>query len=150
MPVSIRLSRFGRKDLPFYRVVVVDSRKKRDGEFLETIGTYDGLKTKLVTFKPERYDVWVKLGAQPSDTAKKLYRLFKKEGIKVAKPKEKPFKADATEKAKKPVKKAAPAKEEPVKPEKTKVAKEAATAKAVEKVETKKNEEVAAKEEPKE
>ena len=46
MPVSIRLSRFGRKDLPFYRVVVVDSRKKRDGEFLETIGTYDGLKTK--------------------------------------------------------------------------------------------------------
>jgi small subunit ribosomal protein S16 len=81
MPVSIRLSRFGRKDLPFYRVVVVDSRKKRDGEFLETIGTYDGLKTKLVTFKPERYDAWVKLGAQPSDTAKKLYRLFKKEGI---------------------------------------------------------------------
>lgn len=80
MPVSIRLSRFGRKDLPFYRVVVVDSRKKRDGEFLETIGTYDGLKTKLVTFKPERYDVWVKQGAQPSDTAKKLYRLFKKEG----------------------------------------------------------------------
>ncbi|TET36902.1 30S ribosomal protein S16 [Candidatus Dependentiae bacterium] len=78
MPVSIRLSRFGRKDLPFYRVVVVDSRKKRDGEFLETIGTYDGLKTKLVTFKPERFDAWVKLGAQPSDTAKKLYLLFKK------------------------------------------------------------------------
>jgi len=81
MPVSIRLSRFGRKDLPFYRVVVVDSRKKRDGEFLETIGTYDGLKTKLVTFKPERYDAWVQRGAQPSDTARKLYRLFKKEGI---------------------------------------------------------------------
>jgi len=86
MPVSIRLSRFGRKDLPFYRVVVVDSRKKRDGEFLETIGTYDGLKTKLVTFKPERFDAWVKLGAQPSDTAKKLYRLFKKEGIATTAP----------------------------------------------------------------
>ncbi len=78
MPVSIRLSRVGTKHVPFYRVVVVDSRKKRDGEVLENIGTYDGLKSSLVTFKPERYDAWVKLGAQPSATAKKLYRLFQK------------------------------------------------------------------------
>lgn len=81
MSVAIRLSRFGRKDLPFYRVVVVDARKKRDGEFLETIGTYDGFKSRLVAFKPERYDAWVKQGAQPSATAKKLYRLFKKAGV---------------------------------------------------------------------
>ncbi len=115
MPVSIRLSRFGRKDLPFYRVVVVDSRKKRDGEFLETIGTYDGLKTKLVTFKPERFDAWVKLGAQPSDTAKKLYRLFKKKGIASAKPVEEPKKEEVSKVTKKVVKKAAPEKEKTVK-----------------------------------
>lgn len=81
MSVSIRLSRVGTKHVPFFRVVVVDSRKKRDGKVLENIGTYDGLKTKLVMFKPERYDAWIKLGAQPSDTAKKLYRLFKKSAV---------------------------------------------------------------------
>ncbi len=148
MPVSIRLSRFGRKDLPFYRVVVVDSRKKRDGEFLENIGTYDGLKTKLVTFKPERYDAWVKLGAQPSDTAKKLYRLFKKEGVKVAKSEEKSVKAAVSEKTKKPTQKVATAKTESSKPEANKVAKEAVSIKVAEKTETK--EEASPKEEPKE
>lgn len=81
MPVSIRLSRVGRKDLPFYRIVVIDSRKKRDGKYLEIIGTYDGFKTRLVTFKPDRYDAWIKVGAQPTDTAKKVYRLFKREGV---------------------------------------------------------------------
>jgi len=115
MPVSIRLSRFGRKDLPFYRVVVVDSRKKRDGEFLETIGTYDGLKTKLVTFKPERYDAWVKLGAQPTDTAKKLYRLFKKDGVALAKSEAEPKEVVAPKVPKKVAKEAAPVKETPKK-----------------------------------
>ncbi len=78
MPVAIRLSRIGTKHKPFFRMVVVDSRKKRDGECLENIGTYDGIKGELVRFDAERYDAWVKKGAQPSDTAKKLYRLFKK------------------------------------------------------------------------
>ena len=59
--------------------MVVDSRKKRDGQVLENIGTYDGLKTSFVSFKPERYDAWKKLGAQPSDTVKKLYHLHKKQ-----------------------------------------------------------------------
>lgn len=111
MPVSIRLSRVGRKDLPFYRVVVVDSRKKRDGAFLETIGTYDGFKTQLVTFKPERYDAWVERGAQPSDSAKKLYRLFKKEGIVSAAPVESASLKKTPKKAASEVKKAKSAEE---------------------------------------
>lgn len=78
MPVAIRLSRIGTKHKPFFRVVVVDSRKKRDGAFLDNIGTYDGIKGELVRFDVERFDEWVKKGAQPSDTAQKLYRLFKK------------------------------------------------------------------------
>ncbi len=87
MPVAIRLSRIGTKHKPFFRMVVVDSRKKRDGECLENLGTYDGLKSEWVRFDAERYDAWVEKGAQPSDTAKKLYRLFKKKSAGVATPK---------------------------------------------------------------
>lgn len=78
MPVSIRLSHVGTKHKPFYRMVIVDSRKKRDGAVIENIGTYDGIAGKFVTFKPERFDAWVLQGAQPSATAKRLYRQYKK------------------------------------------------------------------------
>ncbi len=78
MPVAIRLSRIGTKHKPFFRIVVVDSRKKRDGAVLENIGTYDALKSSLITFDADLYDAWVKNGAQPSDSAKRLYRLYKK------------------------------------------------------------------------
>lgn len=87
MPVAIRLSRIGTKHKPFFRVVVVDSRKKRDGECLENIGTYDAVKGQLVRFDAERYDAWIKQGAQPSDTAKKLYRLSKKKAVGADQPK---------------------------------------------------------------
>ncbi len=87
MPVAIRLSRIGTKHKPFFRVVVVDSRKKRDGECLENIGTYDAVKGQLVCFYAERYDAWVKQGAQPTDTAKKLYRLSKKKAVEADQPK---------------------------------------------------------------
>ncbi len=92
MPVAIRLSRIGKKSEPFYRMVILDSRKKRDGACLENIGTYNGLTSEFVTFKPERFEAWVALGAQPSDTAKKLYRQYKnqkKETVAVAKTAEK-------------------------------------------------------------
>ena len=86
MPVSIRLSRIGTKSKPFFRVVVVDSRKKRDGECIENIGTYNTLNAQFITFKPERYDAWVAQGAQPSDSAAKLYRQYKKSSVAVAAP----------------------------------------------------------------
>lgn len=94
MPVAIRLSRIGTKSKPFYRVVVLDSRKKRDGAYLENIGTYNGLTREIITFKPERFDAWVAQGAQPSDTAKKIYRYYKqKQSSVAAKPVEKAPKA---------------------------------------------------------
>lgn len=105
MPVAIRLSRIGTKHKPFFRVVAVDSRKKRDGECLENIGTYDAIKGELVRFDAERYDAWVQKGAQPSDTAKKLYRLAKKKAAKV----------ESKPAAKAPVKKAAAPKAAPKK-----------------------------------
>ena len=78
MAVRIRLSRIGKKHAPFYRVVAVDARKKRDGAFLEDLGTYDGLKSVLVRFETERINHWISQGAIPSDAVKRLQLLHKR------------------------------------------------------------------------
>ena len=78
MAVRIRLSRAGKKKVPFHRIVVVDGRDKRDGASLETLGTYDGLNTTVVNFDEAGYLAWINKGAQPTDTAKKVYKLYKK------------------------------------------------------------------------
>ena len=81
MPVRIRLSRVGKKKVPFYRIVAVDGRRKRDGSFLENLGSYDALKSKLVTFNKERLEYWIGQGAIPSDAVKKLQKLYKTAGL---------------------------------------------------------------------
>lgn len=79
MPVRIRLARHGAKKRPFYRVVVADSDARRDGRFIEVVGTYNPLKTPAeVSLKKERVQHWIGEGAIPSDTVRSL---FKKEGI---------------------------------------------------------------------
>jgi len=78
MAFKIRLSRIGKKHAPFYRVVAIDSQKKRDGESLDIIGTYDVLKGSIVRFDEKLYAEWIAKGAQPTDSAKKIYKLFKK------------------------------------------------------------------------
>jgi len=83
LAVKIRLSRFGRKKLPYYRLVVTDSRAPRDGRYLECVGTYDPLTdppdVKLVE---TRIYHWLDRGAQPSDTVRSLLKqkgvLFKR------------------------------------------------------------------------
>ncbi len=95
MAVAVRLSRIGKKHVPFFRVVAVDSRKKRDGAFLEDLGTYDALKGTFVVFHEERFNAWVAQGAQVSVTVKKLQKKYKKEGIVVAAPKKRVAKAAA-------------------------------------------------------
>ena len=104
MAVKIRLSRIGTTNRPFYRLVAVDSRKKRDGAIIENIGTYDGLNAKIVLFNEPSYLNWISKGAQPTDSAKKVYRLYKKTTTpveeSVAKPKrasKKPVKASEQE-----------------------------------------------------
>ncbi len=75
----IRLSRRGKHKRPFYRIVVADSRKPRDGRFLEILGTYDPLlETSAVQLKPERVTEWIGKGAQVSET---VNMLLKKEGL---------------------------------------------------------------------
>jgi len=71
--VKIRLKRMGAKHAPFYRVVVADSRSPRDGKFIEEIGYYNPT-TEPTTIKidVEKATKWMKNGAQPSDTVKRL------------------------------------------------------------------------------
>ncbi len=75
MAIKIRLTRGGRKKRPFYRIVAINSRAKRDGKFLEILGTYNPLKDPL-EFKIDRarLDRWLNLGARPTDTVRSLIR----------------------------------------------------------------------------
>ena len=73
MSVVIRLSRHGRKNHPFYRIVVADKAMRRDGRYLELVGTYDTLsKPVALTLKEDRIKHWIGFGAQPSDTVSQL------------------------------------------------------------------------------
>lgn len=89
MAVRIRLARVGRKHVPMYRVVAIDKKKKRDGQALDIIGTYNALNGTLIQFHEDLYDKWIKCGAQPSDTVKKVYGIFKKKGLVDTSPKKK-------------------------------------------------------------
>ena len=73
--VKIRLRRMGAKKLPFYRIVVADSRFPRDGRFIEEIGTYDPTTSpSTVKVDAERAQAWIKTGAQPTDTVRALLK----------------------------------------------------------------------------
>lgn len=78
MAVKIRLSRIGKKNSPIWRIVAIDSRKKRDGAFLENLGTYNPISKELVQFHAERIDAWVAQGAICTDTVAKLVKMNKK------------------------------------------------------------------------
>ena len=67
----IRLTRMGRKKAPFYRIAVTDSRKRRDGGWIELIGHYNPM-TKELKFDEERLDYWLSVGAKMSDRVKKI------------------------------------------------------------------------------
>ncbi|WP_201351809.1 30S ribosomal protein S16 [Hydrogenimonas urashimensis] len=70
---TIRLTRMGRKKRPFYRIVVTDSRKRRDSGWIESIGYYDPMtEPATVKLDEERYNYWLSVGAQPSERVKKL------------------------------------------------------------------------------
>ena len=73
MEVKIRLKRMGANKKPFYRIVVADSRAPRDGKFIEEIGYYNPVsEPKQIKINDEKANKWLKVGAQPTDTVKKL------------------------------------------------------------------------------
>lgn len=73
MPARIRLQRHGKKNQPFYHIVVADGRAPRDGRFIEKLGTYNPLTNPAtIDLNFDRAVEWVKNGAQPSDTVRRI------------------------------------------------------------------------------
>ena len=74
----IRLSRIGKKKKPFYRVVVIEKTRPRNGRVVELVGTYDPLKKPAeLKLDADRIKYWMSVGAQPSDTVKSFIKLQK-------------------------------------------------------------------------
>ena len=83
MAVKLRLKRTGRRHLPCYRLNAIDSRAPRDGRVIEELGLYDPLQKqpdKQISFKRERIEYWLGVGAQPTKT---VAHLLEKVGIAV-------------------------------------------------------------------
>ena len=73
MATVVRLTRMGRKKKPFYRIVVTDSRKRRDSGWIESIGYYNPLtEPETIKFDAERLAYWKSVGAQLSDRVKRI------------------------------------------------------------------------------
>ncbi|AEO08180.1 30S ribosomal protein S16 [Buchnera aphidicola] len=83
--VKIRLSRYGTKKRPFYKMVVADSRFSRNGRFIEKIGFFNPIAkgaSEILKINLQRVQYWINQGAQMSDRTKQLIKLFnKKESI---------------------------------------------------------------------
>ena len=116
MAIALRLSRGGAKKRPYYRIVAADSRRARDGKYLEQLGTYNPLLAKddekRVTLKEDRIKYWLGVGAQPSD---RVARFLDAAGIREREARNNPNKAKpgekATERAEEKAEKAAAAEE---------------------------------------
>jgi small subunit ribosomal protein S16 len=75
MAVVLRLARAGTHKAPFYHVVATDSRKPRDGRYIEDVGLYDPTrKPERIELKQERVEHWLKVGARPSQTVAMLLK----------------------------------------------------------------------------
>ena len=74
MAVKLRLTRMGAKKHPTYRIVATDSRRSRDGQYLELVGTYSPVGTSSVKINEEVALKWLNTGAIPSDTVKNLLK----------------------------------------------------------------------------
>lgn len=75
MAVALKLYRQGKKGNPSYRIVAVDKRSKADGKYIEEVGFYDPMSNPIVfNVKNERFDYWIKTGAQISEGLRKLLK----------------------------------------------------------------------------
>lgn len=96
--LKIRMTRLGTNKTPYYRIVVADSRKARDGKYIEQLGTFNPLASpEEIKVDVERAKYWIANGAQPSDTVKAL---LKKSGYETAKKAKVAKAAKSTKKAK--------------------------------------------------
>ena len=74
MSASIRLKKFGTKKRPYYRIVVIDKQAPRDGKTIEELGYHHPIEAeeKQISFDPDKVRVWIKKGAQVSDTVRSI------------------------------------------------------------------------------
>jgi small subunit ribosomal protein S16 len=74
LSLKIRLKRFGKKKMSYYRIVVIDSRKPRDGKTIEEVGIYHPVASeeKQISIKEDRIREWIQKGAKPSHTVRRL------------------------------------------------------------------------------
>ena len=107
MAVKIRFARIGKKHAPIYRIVAIDSRKKRDGMFLENLGTYNPKTKKIVQFDDARVAYWISVGAIVTDSVSRLISMRKNKNVTidssvaVSEKKSKPVKAKTVKKEEK-------------------------------------------------
>lgn len=79
MAVAIRLMRFGKKHRPFYRIVVMDKRRKRESVYIEKLGYYDPMtEPATIEINKERFEYWISRGAEISGGIRKLWKKIKK------------------------------------------------------------------------
>ncbi|MEN3028320.1 MAG: 30S ribosomal protein S16 [Aquificaceae bacterium] len=74
MALRIRVSRYGRRHHPIYRVVVADAKAPRDGKVVDVIATYDPVDKRLIEVKEEKLKDWLQKGAEITDRAKAILR----------------------------------------------------------------------------
>jgi small subunit ribosomal protein S16 len=85
MSVTLRLTRAGAKKAPYYHIIATDSRAKRDGAYIEQLGSYDPKKNPSeVKLNQERIDYWLKVGATTSETVASILRKAKAPAAAVA------------------------------------------------------------------
>jgi len=109
--VKIKLMRTGRTGIPFYRVVAVEAKTKRDGKYIEKLGLYNpAASPKIIEIDLEKYDAWLKKGAQPTDTVASLAKKLKAQGSKSPQASKKPAETSTTTQASKAPQKPQPSK----------------------------------------
>ena len=80
--LTLRLNRQGTKDRPYYKIVAVDSRKRRDGRYIEQIGSYNPMEDGVnYAVDLAKADDWVSKGAQPSDTVRDIIKKVRKQAL---------------------------------------------------------------------
>ena len=107
MAVKIRFARIGKKHAPIYRIVAIDSKRKREGMFLENLGTYNPKTKQIVQLHNDRVEYWMSVGAIPTDAVARLITIKRKQQPKEA------VTSEAKTEKKAPAKKAAAKKSEP-------------------------------------
>lgn len=86
MAVTLRLMRFGKKHYPTYRIVAIDKRKKRDGSYIDKVGTYNPMmEPAVIDIDQERFTYWKNSGAEISEGVRKLLKKLESTQVKQTK-----------------------------------------------------------------